>query len=92
MTDNTNLLLDILQEECTDVVQVLSKIRRTGLTGTDASPDSGLTNLEVLESEIGDIYLLVTILMDRGILSMENVEKHIVKKSDTLMAYAEQNK
>jgi len=52
--------LGILQEECAEVIQAVSKIRRTGL---DYRPNDGpKTNYELLLDEVQDVLTILTLL------------------------------
>lgn len=57
---NLNNVLDILQEECAEVIQAVSKIRRFGMDTEWA----GYTNKEHLVTEIGDVLTLIKILIE----------------------------
>lgn len=50
-------ILDILQEECAEVIQMVSKIRRFGLD--EAHLKDGRTNREKLTEEIGDLLCMI---------------------------------
>lgn len=67
ITDKISEAMDILQEECAEVVQAVSKCRRFGLD--NVKPGKERTNLECLEEEIGDLFAMVDILVEQGVLS-----------------------
>ena len=73
-----NEVMDILQEECAEVIQAVSKIRRFGYE--TRWPEEGPTNRFHLETEIGDLLAMVGILIERGIISDSNVNEARVKK------------
>lgn len=52
--------LDILAEECAEVIQAISKIKRHGLDSFH--PVSGITNMAELACELGDVLAAVMIL------------------------------
>jgi NTP pyrophosphatase (non-canonical NTP hydrolase) len=54
-----NEILDILQEECAEVIVAISKIRRFGI---DNTYKDGGTQREHLVQELGDVTLLVELL------------------------------
>lgn len=58
-------LFTILQEECAEVIQCVSKIKRFGLSNTQ--PSSGLLNLQILVNEINDLYATVEMLQEDGV-------------------------
>ena len=57
-------LLGILQEECAEVIQIISKIRRFGLHSHHPLDNKRITNQEHLAHEIGDIFGMVELLMN----------------------------
>ena len=67
INENNNEVMDILQEECAEVVQAVSKIRRFGID--NAKPNTQYTNREHLEEEIGDLLAMIDILMVNDIVS-----------------------
>lgn len=54
-----NIVMAILQEECAEVVQAVSKVYRFGLNNSW----NGVTNKEALITEIGDVLALIDILV-----------------------------
>ena len=64
--------MDILQEECAEVIQAVSKIRRFGMD--NAKPGKPKTNREHLEEELGDLLAMVDIMLEQGIVSWGNLE------------------
>ena len=61
--------LVILQEECAEVSQAISKCFRFGKDGEW----EGITNQRRLEAEIGDMLAMVDILIERGYISDSTV-------------------
>jgi NTP pyrophosphatase (non-canonical NTP hydrolase) len=65
MNEQTKELLLILQEECAEVTQAVSKCMRFG---TDQmKPGKNRTNINMLEEEIGDLFAMVELLTDMDI-------------------------
>jgi NTP pyrophosphatase (non-canonical NTP hydrolase) len=58
--------LDILQEECGEVIVEVSKCRRFGLDSTHYK--TGIKHSTMLETEVADVLTLVDILIEQGIL------------------------
>lgn len=54
-----NTVMAILQEECAEVVQAVSKVYRFGLDNSW----NGVTNKQALITEIGDVLALIDILI-----------------------------
>lgn len=74
--------LEILAEECAEVIQIKSKITRFGLD--DRYPYGGLTNRERLEEEIGHVFAMVDVLLHREIIREESIEAARARKLDRL--------
>jgi len=73
LNESSNEVMDILQEECAEVVQAVSKIRRFGMD--NAKPGTSYTNREHLEEEIGDLLAMIDILQINNIVSWGNLHK-----------------
>lgn len=57
---NTQTVMAVLQEECAEVIQAVSKINRFGMQGEW----QGVTNRQALITEIGDVLAIIKVLMD----------------------------
>ena len=57
---DTKTVMSILQEECAEVIQAVSKINRFGLE----SEWQGVTNKQALITEIGDVLALIYVLQN----------------------------
>jgi NTP pyrophosphatase (non-canonical NTP hydrolase) len=78
--------LNILQEECAEVIQAASKIKRFGLT--NRRDGSELNNLQNLEMELGDVLALVQLIKEANIgITDEGLEKAKVAKMARLSRY-----
>jgi NTP pyrophosphatase (non-canonical NTP hydrolase) len=73
MDEQNNEVMDILQEECAEVVQAVSKIRRFGID--NAKPGTEYSNREHLEEEIGDLLAMIDILQINNIVSWGNLHR-----------------
>lgn len=69
--DKTQETLDILQEECAEVIQNVSKCRRFGLDNVYLK-DQG-TQRDNLAKEVGDVLAMVDILLDQGVFTLEEL-------------------
>jgi len=80
-------LMGILQEECSEVIQAVSKINRFGIDNVY----EGSTNRDKLEQEIGDVIATVMILSlrHRDIFPGEGLAKAIEKKVIKLKKHVE---
>jgi NTP pyrophosphatase (non-canonical NTP hydrolase) len=55
-------LLGILQEECAEVIQIISKIRRFGIDSHNPYSIVQKTNRELLVDELGDVRAIIQLL------------------------------
>jgi len=77
MNSKEKEVLDILQEECAEVIQAVSKIRRFG--ADNVKPGKPKTNRDHLEEELGDMLAMIDIMLEFSIISIDNLE--IAKKA-----------
>ena len=77
MDKTTKEVMDILQEECAEVIQAVSKINRFGLD--NFKPGKPKTNREHLEEELGDMIAMIDIMIEKNVVSESNLE--IAKKA-----------
>ena len=71
MNEQTKEILLILQEECAEVTQAISKCFRFG--PDQMKPGKDRTNVNMLEEEIGDLYAMVELLVDMKVGVTQNV-------------------
>ena len=86
MDPKTKETLDILQEECAEVIQAVSKISRFGLD--NLKPGKPKTNREHLEEEIGDLLAMVDILTRNGVIDPANIEIAATAKIEKLKKWS----
>jgi NTP pyrophosphatase (non-canonical NTP hydrolase) len=79
-------VMDILQEECAEVIQAVSKISRFGLN--NFKPGKPKTNLEHLEEELGDLLAMIDILHDLDVISYTNIEVATAAKKEKLKKWS----
>lgn len=77
-------ILCIAQEECAEVSQAISKIFRFGID----SEWNGKTNKQRLEEEVGDLYAMIEMLKQEGIIDSEAVEVAKNKKLTKLTLWS----
>ena len=70
MSDIKELLL-IVQEECAEVIQAVSKCERFGID--NYKPGKPKTNREHLEEEVGDLLAMIELLIEKQIVSHNSV-------------------
>lgn len=78
--------MDILQEECGEVIVEVSKCRRFGFNSTHYK--TGLLHVNMLENEIGDVLAMVDILVEQGIISTDNLNKAKQAKKEKLTKWS----
>lgn len=78
--------MDILQEECGEVIVEVSKCRRFGLESNHYK--TGLTHAEMLENEIGDVLAMVDILLEQGVISQASLDIAKQNKKDKLKKWS----
>jgi NTP pyrophosphatase (non-canonical NTP hydrolase) len=80
--------LVILQEECAEVTQAVSKIIRFGFEELTPLKDTE-TNKIRLEKEIGDLLTMVDILVEQGVLSDSIINKAKIEKRNKLHIWSD---
>lgn len=86
VNDHQEECLNILQEECAEVIQAASKIKRFGVVGKPIN--TTLTNKESLEMELGDVLALVDLLTGSGLgVTREGIEAARQNKMQRLAKY-----
>ena len=78
--------MDIIQEECGEVIVAISKISRFGLD--NLKPGKPKTNREHLEEELGDLYAMIEILQELDVVSWTNIEKAAEAKREKLKQWS----
>jgi NTP pyrophosphatase (non-canonical NTP hydrolase) len=86
MDNKTKEVMDILQEECAEVIQAVSKISRFGLDNN--KPGVPKTNREHLEEELGDMQAMIDILLEKEIIDRASVEAAKHAKIDKLRKWS----
>lgn len=86
MDNQTKEVFCIAQEECAEVTQAISKIFRFGFESQH--PVSLKTNKESLEEEVGDLLAMVDIMIEKCIISDEQVNLARQKKREKLKTWS----
>ena len=73
-----NEILDLLQEECGEVVQMISKCRRFGL----------VEKREDLVKELGDVSLLIELLHAHGLFTHDELNQAKLSKATKLTKWS----
>lgn len=86
MDNTTHEIMNILSEECAEVIQAVSKCHRFGLE--NFKPGKPLTNREHLEGEIGDLLAMVDLLKSKGIVTDEGLNTAKIAKIEKLKKWS----
>lgn len=84
MEQQTHEVMAILQEECSEVTQAVSKCFRFGIDGEYNSR----TNRQRLEEELGDLLAMIEILKFQGVVQGDNLELHKLNKFQKLRRWS----
>ena len=73
-------ILTILQEECAEVIQAVSKVRRFGME----------SNMDQLEQEVADLLCMINLMFDNEIIGYdeEKLRQRIKFKEEKLKRYS----
>jgi len=77
MNDKEHEVMNILSEECAEVIQAISKCHRFGID--NYKPGKPKTNREHLEEELGDLMAMIDIMLEKDLIQWDNLE--IAKKN-----------
>jgi NTP pyrophosphatase (non-canonical NTP hydrolase) len=79
-------VMNILSEECAEVIQAVSKCNRFGLD--NMKPGKPLTNAQHLEGEIGDVLAMVDLLKLKGVVTDAGLETAKLAKIEKLKKWS----
>jgi NTP pyrophosphatase (non-canonical NTP hydrolase) len=86
MNSDVKEVMDILQEECAEVIQAVSKISRFGID--NFKPGKPKTNREHLEEELGDMLAMICILEKMGVIDQDALESATKAKIEKLKKWS----
>jgi NTP pyrophosphatase (non-canonical NTP hydrolase) len=87
MTENQlKEITGILQEECAEVIQAVSKVNRFGLD--NFKPGNIKTNRQHLEEELGDLVAMINIMVDVGLVNEHSIEAAAHAKLEKLKQWS----
>lgn len=86
MNDKQNEILRIAQEESAEVIQAISKVFRFG--AENCHPDSDQTNIEHLAVEIGDLFCMIELMIEEGMIDPNLVNKASLNKRNKLQRWS----
>jgi NTP pyrophosphatase (non-canonical NTP hydrolase) len=79
-------IMVILQEECAEVIQAVSKCIRFGIDNT-YSKGSG-SQRQNLVKELGDLQCMINLCVEHDIVAMDDIKNAILNKQDKLKIYS----
>lgn len=87
MNNNIREILLILQEECAETTQAISKCFRFGLH--QIKPGNEYTNLQHLQEELGDLLAMIELLKNANIgITEENLHVAKINKFEKLKLWS----
>jgi NTP pyrophosphatase (non-canonical NTP hydrolase) len=82
MKERVQEILDILQEECGEVIVEVSKCRRFGIDSQHYK--TNIPHREMLEQELGDVMAMIKLLLEDGVITVEGIEAAAERKIEKL--------
>lgn len=79
--------LNLMQEECAEIIQIISKIRRFGFSSHHPDDSERRTNLLLFNDEVGDFELLKRYLRDMGVINSDHISQRVKYKTSKLEKY-----
>jgi hypothetical protein len=90
MNDEVKEILQILQEECAEVIVEICKIMRFG--PDQCKPNSDETNIQALQKELGDLEAMIELLVKAKVgINKNNIDLAKKKKYEKLRIYSRIN-
>ena len=86
MLKKENEIMNILSEECAEVIQSISKCNRFGVD--NLKPGKPKTNREHLEDELGDVLAMIDIMLEHDIIQREKLDEAKTNKFEKLKKWS----
>jgi len=86
MNSKEKEVMDILQEECAEVIVAISKISRFGLDNT--KPGKPLTNRQHLAEELGDLQAMIDLCISHSLVNKNEVVEAAANKIEKLKKWS----
>lgn len=86
MSKKIQEIMDIMQEECGEIVQMVSKIRRFGIDETHLK--EGKSNRVLLTEELGDILTMINLLVLHGVVTDDGLAAAQAAKVEKLKIWS----
>ena len=90
LTERELEYLGILQEECAEVIQIISKIRRFGINSWNPFEEYALDNHTLLMQELGDVMTMIELLQESGLVDPEKIARRIPGQREKLQEFLNQ--
>ena len=88
MNQQIDEIMSILQEECAEVIQMVSKIRRFG--EHNFHPDEPtITNITRFKEELGDVVAMIELLAAHDYIDMQHIHMLKHQKFDKLKKWSD---
>jgi len=84
LTSEQDEILTIAQEECAEVIQVISKGNRFGFD----IEYNGRTNRQKLTQEVGDVLCMIDLMVEKNILTADGLEQAKKAKREKLKQWS----
>ena len=78
--DSILFLLSLLQEECAEVIHIVSKAFRFGLENFHPDDSLKIPNRQLIAKEVGDVICLIELLGAHGLFSLEELDRYCKEK------------
>ena len=85
LSDQQKEMMDILQEECAEVIQAVSKIRRFGLKDKYQNKQN---NHDILIQELGDVVMMIILLSESGLFTETDIVEASARKLKKLQKWS----
>lgn len=87
MNEDTREILLILQEECAEVTQAVSKCFRFG--PDQMKPNKPMTNIQMLEEELGDLLAMIELITEQNVgITNQGLKRAKKKKFEKLKQWS----
>jgi hypothetical protein len=86
MNTQVTEIMDILQEECAEVIQMVSKCRRFGIDTVHIK--AGKANRQCLTEEMGDMLAMIDLMVEHGVVTATELETAKQEKFNKLKKWS----
>lgn len=90
MTPEEWEILELIQEECAEVIQAISKCKRHGFDSINPTDPKPISNKNHLSAEVGQLKFWLAVAHQKGILKEEVVQESGTKKYSNAWKYTHQ--